>query len=103
MASAIMRRKMNVKRMRRRSGSVRVGEVETVYSTVVGEGRRVRRWGVVVSISAGGWIEALVVWLLLEGWSEVDEAEEAVWGSLSIRKSWSSRLRSEAYEIFWGS
>lgn len=30
---------------KRRSGRVRVGEVETVYSTVVGEGRRVRRCG----------------------------------------------------------
>jgi len=53
MASATTRRKMKVKRMRRRSGSVRSGEVETVYSTVVGEGRRDRRCGVVVSISAG--------------------------------------------------
>lgn len=44
---------MYVRRIRRRSGSVRVGEVETVYSTVVGEGRRVHRRGVVVSISAG--------------------------------------------------
>ena len=32
-----------VRRMRRRRGRVRGGEVETVYSTVVGEGRRVRR------------------------------------------------------------
>lgn len=40
-----------VVRRRSRSGNVRVGEVETVYSTVVGEGRRVRRWGVVVSMA----------------------------------------------------
>jgi len=32
-----------VKRIRRRRGSVRGGDVETVYSTVVGDGRRVRR------------------------------------------------------------
>jgi len=43
-------RMRRVKIMRRRRGSVRWGEVETVYSTVVGDGRRVRRWGVVVSI-----------------------------------------------------
>lgn len=45
-----MRRRMVVRRSRRR-GRVRVGAVETVYSIVVGEGRRVRRWGVVVSIA----------------------------------------------------
>ncbi len=44
-------RTRTVVRRRRRSGRVSVGEVETVYSTVVGEGRRVRRWGVVVSIA----------------------------------------------------
>jgi hypothetical protein len=33
---------------------VSVGDVETVYSTVVGEGRRVRRWGVIVSMAFGG-------------------------------------------------
>lgn len=46
-----MRRRRNVRRIRRRTGRVGVGEVETVYSTVVGEGRRVRRWGCVVSIA----------------------------------------------------
>jgi hypothetical protein len=30
---------------------VSTGEVDTVYSTVVGEGRRVRRWAVVVSMA----------------------------------------------------
>lgn len=59
--SATTRRKTNVKMMRRRRGSVRVGEVETVYSTVVGEGRRVLRWGVFVSIFAGVWVEALLL------------------------------------------
>ena len=47
------RRRRVVRRSRRR-GSVRTGEVETVYSTVVGEGRRVRRWGVVVSMALLG-------------------------------------------------
>lgn len=61
MVSATTRRKMCVNRIKSRKARVRVGNVETVYSTVVGEGRRVRRWGVVVSISAGRWIEALVV------------------------------------------
>ena len=42
-----------VRRSNRR-GSVSVGEVETVYSTVVGEGRLARRWGVVVSMAFGG-------------------------------------------------
>lgn len=32
---------------------MRIGEVETVNSAVVGEGRRVRRWGCVVSIPTG--------------------------------------------------
>lgn len=54
MLSATRRRKMNVRRMRSRRGRVRSGEVETVYSTVVGEGRRVRRRGVVVSMLAEG-------------------------------------------------
>jgi len=45
-----MRRRMMVRRSSRRA-TVRVGDVETVYSTVVGEGRLVRRWGVVVSIA----------------------------------------------------
>jgi len=46
-----MRRRRKVRRMSRRTGRLKVGEVETVYSTVVGEGRRVRRWGCVVSIA----------------------------------------------------
>lgn len=37
-------------RIRSRRGSVRCGDVETTYSMVVGEGRRVRRCGCVVSI-----------------------------------------------------
>ena len=44
-------RRRTVVRRRRRRGSVRVGDVETTYSTVVGEGRRVRRCGCVVSIA----------------------------------------------------
>ena len=44
-------RRRSVVRRSRRKGAVSVGEVETVYSTVVGEGRRVRRWGVVVSMA----------------------------------------------------
>jgi len=39
-----------VARRTRRRGSVRGGMVETVYSIVVGEGRRAWRWGAVVSI-----------------------------------------------------
>ena len=46
------RRKRNVRAISRRRGRVRSGRVETVNSTVVGEGRRMRRWGWVVSISA---------------------------------------------------
>lgn len=46
----MIRRKRKVLRIRRRKGKVSVGDVETVYSTVVGEGRRVRRWGGVVSM-----------------------------------------------------
>ena len=45
------RRSRKVVTSRSWRGSVRVGDVETMYSTVVGEGRRVRRWGWVVSIS----------------------------------------------------
>lgn len=40
------------KARRSRSEGVRGGRVETVYSTVVGEGLRVRRCGLVVSIVA---------------------------------------------------
>lgn len=48
-----IRRRMVVKRRRRR-GSVSTGKVETVYSTVVGEGRRVRRCGGFVNIASLG-------------------------------------------------
>jgi hypothetical protein len=48
-----MKRRSHVRARRRRSGSVDGGMVETVYSTVVGEGRRVWRFGVVVSIFRG--------------------------------------------------
>lgn len=51
MLRPITRRNRKVRRIRRRRGRVRAGEVETVYSTVVGEGRRVRRCGCVVSIA----------------------------------------------------
>lgn len=44
------RRRRAVARRRSRRVSVRGGTVETVYSIVVGEGRRVCRWGAVVSI-----------------------------------------------------
>lgn len=50
------RRRRMVVVIRRRRGSVRDGEVETVNSTVVGEGRRVRRLGVVVSIAEGEFV-----------------------------------------------
>lgn len=45
-----MTRIMWVKRIRSRRGIVRGGEVETVNSIVVGDGRRVVRYGDVVSI-----------------------------------------------------
>lgn len=38
--------------IRSRRESVTWGEVETVYSIVVGDGLRVRRWGCVVSIAS---------------------------------------------------
>lgn len=44
------RRRRKVARRRRRRGRVKGGIVETVYSIVVGEGRRMWRWGAVVSI-----------------------------------------------------
>ena len=44
------RRRRMVARRRSLSSTVSAGIVETVYSIVVGEGRRVRRWGAVVSI-----------------------------------------------------
>lgn len=47
----MMVRRTKLVRSRSRSGSVRSGDVDTVYSTVVGEGRRVRRCGWVVSIA----------------------------------------------------
>ena len=53
MLRPIMRRRMSVTSRRRRSGSVSFGAVDTVYSTVVGDGRRVRRWGWIVNIAAG--------------------------------------------------
>lgn len=49
----IVRRIRSVKAIRRRRVRVSGGEVETVYSTVVGEGRRVRRYGCTVNISEG--------------------------------------------------
>ena len=49
------RRRRAVARRMSRRGRVRGGMVETVYSIVVGEGRRVCRWGAVVSI--WGWLE----------------------------------------------
>lgn len=48
-----MRRERIVRVVMRRSASVVGGEVDTVYSTVVGEGRRVSRCGVVVSMTEG--------------------------------------------------
>jgi hypothetical protein len=45
-----MKRRRKVARRRSRRDRVRGGTVETVYSIVVGEGRRVWRWGAVVSI-----------------------------------------------------
>jgi hypothetical protein len=47
-----MRKRMKkVARIRRRRESVRWGDVETMYSIVVGDGRRVRRCGWVLSIA----------------------------------------------------
>jgi hypothetical protein len=46
-------RRRNVARRRSRRETVSGGRVETVYSIVVGEGRRVWRWGMVVSILRG--------------------------------------------------
>lgn len=56
-----MIRRVHVKRRRRRRGRVGGGEVETVNSIVVGEGRRVVRYGVVVSIM----IEVSLIGVLL--------------------------------------
>jgi len=46
-----MMRKRRVTKMRTWREMVRCGDVETVYSTVVGEGRRVRRCGWTVNIA----------------------------------------------------
>lgn len=46
-----MIRERMVRVVTRRSARVGGGEVDTVYSTVVGEGRRVSRCGVVVSMT----------------------------------------------------
>ena len=45
-------RRRKVVRIRKRRGSVRCGDVETIYSMVVGEGRRVRRCGWVVNMAS---------------------------------------------------
>lgn len=64
-----MRRKIIVRIKRRRRGRVSGGEVETVYSTVVGDGRRVRRWGATVSIAACvGWMCVKPLVLLMGIW-----------------------------------
>jgi hypothetical protein len=67
-------------RIRSRRGSVRCGDVETTYSIVVGEGRRVRRCGCVVSIVLGR---------LYEVDEEVRLKQAPTGGSLSItRRLW---------------
>ncbi len=48
----IVKRKTMVRMKRRRRGRVSGGPVETVYSTVVGDGLRVRRYGETVSMAA---------------------------------------------------
>ncbi len=64
-----MKRKTIVRMKRRRRGRVGGGAVETVYSTVVGEGLRVRRYGATVSmVGFVGWVRENALVRLLENW-----------------------------------
>ena len=57
----MMIRRRNVKNIRIWREMVRLGDVETVYSAVVGEGRRVRRCGWIVSIALFGVVLIILV------------------------------------------
>jgi hypothetical protein len=83
------RRKRIVDRIRRRRGRVSVGDVETMYSTVVGEGRRVRRWGGVVSM-----VGASFGMLWCEQWrrDEVEVHLDGTQGELIDKKKFQSAV-----------